>query len=345
MCRKVFTALALVFLLTSCSAKSRLVIYTWSDMFPPEILSEYEKETRIKIKYVNFDENETMMAKLQAARGGKYDLIIADDYMVENVINEGLAQQIDRTQLSRFQNINPLYQGQFYDPSDEYSIPYGAGVQTIVYDPQKIDIVIRGYHDLWDPALEQRIGIIGNFRVINGMALKTLWQSYNTNSLQMITEAGEQLKKLAPNIRLIRDDKLEDELIAGEIYAAVMYTDQATTAKIERPDLKVVYPFEGVGFGIMAAFIPVNAPNSDAAHSFLNFILDPERGARCFEYIRYYSTFSASDSFINEEYRSFLTMSDDFQKNEMEMIQNINPDAEALHEKIFIEFKSATGRR
>ena len=344
--KKNSAVLIVAFILAACSDKQQMVLYTWSDMFPPEIIAGFEKETGIKVRYANFDTNETMIARLMSAKGGSYDIIIADDYMIENVIAEGLAQQIYSSRLSNYRNINPRYRKQFYDPDDAYTIPYGAGVQTIVYDPEKIQIPVNGYFDLWDSSLIQRVGIIDNFRVINGMALKILGESYNTNNVEMISFAGEILKEFAPNIRLIRDDKLEDELVSGEIYAAVMYTSQVTMAKIERPELEVVFPAEGIGFGIMAAFIPVNAPNTGAAYLFLDYILDAGRGAACFEYLGYYSTFSASDPLITPEFREFLTLPEDFiDPKTMEMIQNISPEAEAAHNRVWTEFKSATSRR
>jgi spermidine/putrescine-binding protein len=344
MIKKLTYILVLTLLLASCGNKKSFVLYSWSDMFPQEVLEGFEKETGFKVKYINFDTDETMFAKLQADKKGSYDLIIADDYMVENVIKEGLAQKIDSSLLSNFGNINPIYQKQFYDPSDEYTVPYGAGVQTIVYDPG-IEVPIRGYLDLWNPLLKRKIGIIGNYRVINGMALKVLSESYNTNDLVRIGYAGEYLKKLAPNIRLIRDDKLDDELVSGEISVAVMYTSQVTMAKMAKPELKVVFPNEGIGFGIMAAFIPSKAPNAATAHAFLNYILDPQRGAQCFMTLGYYSTFSASDPYIDAEYRDFLTLPEDFKDfASMEMIQNISPEAEELHNRIWTEFKTAAGQ-
>ena len=346
MLKKILVVLILLPFLAGCGGKPRLVIYTWSDMFPQEILDRFEEETGIKVRYINFDTNETMMAKLHAAKGGSYDLIIADDYMIENAILEGLTQKIDHSRLSNYSNINPLYRKQFYDPGDEYTIPYGAGVQTIVYDPRRVEIPITGYADLWHPTLEDQVGIIDNFRVINGMALKIMGQSYNTNDLETIRSAGELLKTLAPNIRLIRDDRLEDELVSGEIAAAVMYTSQVTMAKMERPDLEVVFPLEGIGFGIMAAFIPSRAPNTDAAYKFLDYILDARRGASCFENLGYYSTFSASDPFIDAEYQEFLTIPGDFTNfDTMEMIQNVSNEAEAVHNLVWTEFKSAAGRK
>jgi spermidine/putrescine-binding protein len=257
-------------------------------------------------------------------------------------IAEGLVQKLDKSKLANYRNINPIYQRQFYDPRDEYTVPYGAGVQTIMYDPRQVRTPITGYADLWNSSFANRVGIIGNFRVINGMALKVLGKSYNTNNLDEIRAAGAELRRLAPNIRLIRDDHLEDELISGEISAAVMYTSQVTIAKMTRPDLEVVFPREGIGFGIMAAFIPSHAPNADAAYAFLNYIMDPQRGASCFEYLGYYSTFSASDRYIAPEFRAFLTLPQGFNTN-MEMIQNISPEAEELHNLIWTEFRTAAG--
>ncbi|MDR2575293.1 MAG: spermidine/putrescine ABC transporter substrate-binding protein [Treponema sp.] len=344
MLKKMVYILVTVLLLGACGNKKSLVLYTWSDMFPQEVLDGFEKDEGIKLKYVIFDTNETMLAKIKADKKGSYDLVIADDYIIEAVIGEGLARKIDRSLLSNYGNINPVYQKQFYDPVDEYTVPYGAGVQTIVYDPT-VGLSIRGYFDLWNPVLKQKVGIIGNHRVINGMALKVLRESYNTNDLKVIGYAGELLKILAPNIRMIRDDKLDDELVSGEVSVAVMYTSQVTMAKMARPELKVVFPNEGIGFGIMAAFIPSKARNAAAAHAFLDYILDPQRGAQCFMTLGYYSTFSASDPYIDEEYRDFLTLPEDFKDfDSMEMIQNISPEAEEMHNRIWTEFKTATGQ-
>jgi spermidine/putrescine-binding protein len=318
-------------------------LYTWSEMFPQEILDGFEKDSGYRINYVNFDYDETMLTKLETSGGGDYDLVIADDYIIETTIEKGLAQKLDKSRLDNYGGLNPIYQGQFYDPRDEYTVPYGAGVQTIVYDPSRVKLRISGYADLWDPGLRNSVGTIENYRVINGMALKVLGKSYNTNNIADIAAAGDRLLALAPNIRLIRDDNLQDELISGEISAAVMYTSQVTMAKMENPGLEVVFPKEGIGFGIMAAFIPSKAPNADAAYTFLNYIMDPRRGAQCFEYLGYYSTYSASDPYISPEYKSFLTLPEGFNTN-MEMIQNISPETDEEHTRVWTAFKSAAGQ-
>lgn len=328
---------------TENTAPKPLTLFTWDEMFPQDILGGFEAETGITINYVNFDYDETMLTRLEAAGGGDYDLVIADDYIIETTIAQGLAQKLDKSRLSNYRNINPIYQKQFYDPADEYTVPYGAGVQTIVYDPGRVKIPISGYEDLWNPALADSVGIIENYRVINGMALKVLGQSYNTGDPDTIRAAGDRLLSLAPNIRLIRDDYLQDELLSGEISVGVMYTSQVTMAKMENPALKVVFPKEGIGFGIMAGFIPSKAPNPDAAYAFLNYIMDAERGARCFEFLGYYSTYSASDPYISKEYVEFLTLPAGF-NIDMEMIGNISAEADEEHTRAWTAFKAEAGR-
>ena len=345
----VLALFASAMVLTGCSQESpkgkeaKLNLFTWEGMFPQDVLDEFTAETGIAINYSNFDYNETMLAKLEAAKGGDYDLVIADDYILETVFAEGLAQKLDRSKISNFDNINPVYQGQFYDPDNEYTVPYGAGVQTIVYNPDEVDIEITGYADLWDESLKNNLGTIVNYRVINGMALKVLGESYNTEDLDVISAAGRKLLELAPNIRLIKDDNLQDDLLSGEIGVAVMYTSQVTTAVLANPDLKIVFPKEGIGFGIMANFIPVNAPNPDAAHQFIDFILQPDVSARCFEYLGYYCTNKAADELINPDYKDMLTLPADF-SGDMEMIQAVGAEAEEAHAKVWTEFKVACGQ-
>jgi spermidine/putrescine transport system substrate-binding protein len=320
---------------------TELNLYTWEGMFPQEVLDDFTAQTGIKVNYSNFDYDETMLAKLETSKGGDYDLVIADDYIIETAISEGLAQKLDKTQIANYGNINPLYQGQFFDSTNEYTVPYGAGVQTIVYNPNSVDVEINGYADLWDASLKSNVGIIANYRVIDGMALKILGESYNTTDIATIDKAGEKLNELAPNIRLIKDDNIQDDLISGEIGAAVMYTSQVTTAMMTNPELKVVYPEEGIGFGIMAQFIPSNAPHADAAHKFIDYILDPEVSAKCYEFLGYYCTNLAAEEYINSDYASFLTLPSDFTSDNMEMIENISAEADEEHVKVWTEFKTA----
>jgi spermidine/putrescine-binding protein len=333
------------------SQNRRLVIYTWEEMIPQEIFDDFTRETGVEVVLKTFEYNEEMLVALEMAEGGEYDLVIADDYIVEFAIAEGLVQKLDKRLLPNLKNVNPFYQHQFYDPRDEYTVPYGAGIQTIVYNPARLPLEINGFSDFWSPALRRRLGITANYRVINGMVLKTMGSGYNETDPAVIEAAGERLIQLAPNIGALQDVDLDELILRGEIDVALMYTDQVFKSMVENPGLKMIFPREGIGFGVMPAFIPVNAPNAQAAHWFLNAIMEPRRGARCFEYLGYYCTFAASEPYINPAYRPYLLLPTEERNGRVvnkfgnyEVMMNLSEEAEAAHARIWDAFNTVLGQ-
>ena len=318
------------------AADSELVLYTWEGMFPQEVLDDFEKETGVKVVYSNFDTDETMLEKLSMSKGGDYDIVIADDYILETAIQEGLAEKLDKDSLENIGNINSLYQGQFYDPDDEYTVPYGAGIPLIVYDPEQVEIDIKGYKDLWDSSLEDSIALTANYRVINGITQLSMGESMNEQDVDVIKKTGEKLLELAPNVRLIQDDNTQNALLNGEASVGFLYTSQVTAALQENPDLKVVYPEEGLGFGVIGMFIPSQAPDNDEAYQFVDYILQPENAAKCFDYIGYYCTNKAADSLLENQ---DLVVPDTVKEGSS--VENVSAEAEEQYNKNWTEFKAA----
>lgn len=314
-----------------------LVLFTWQGVFPQEVLDAFEEKTGAKVIYSNFDTDETMLEKLAQAEGGSYDVIIADDYIIEQAVSAGLVSKVDKENVTHFENINPLYQGQFYDPDNEYTVPYGVGIPLIVYDPELVPFEITGYQDLWNPELEDSVALIGNYRVINGITMLSMGKSMNEEDTETIQEAGEKLLALAPNVRMIQDDNTQNALLNGEASAAFLYTSQVTAALAENPELKVVYPEEGLGFGIMAAFVPAAAPHAELANEFLNYLLEPEVTKQCIEYIGYYNANQAADELVDPAF----VVPDTVSKGEI--VQNVSAEANEAYNKNWIEFKAACG--
>ena len=124
--------------------------------------------------------------------------------------------------------------------------------------------------------------------------------------------------------------------------AAFLYTSQVTKALQANPELKAVYPEEGLGFGTMCMFIPSQAPNAELAHEFINYILDSEVSAKCFEYMGYYSTTKTAEEFMSEEMKPLLILPEDAPGGTP--IENISQEANDAHEKIWAAFQNACGQ-
>lgn len=339
-------SLALIFVLaltalTGCGGKKQeLNLYTWAEYVPADVIADFEKTAGIKVNYTNFETNEEMLAKLSAADGGDYDIIIASDYIIKIAADQGLLSELDKTKITNFGNIDPIYQGFFYDPEDKYAVPYAPGIPLIVYNPDKVSVPIDSYESLWNPALKDQIGLMDTERVVNGMVLKTLGASFNTEDLDVIRQAGDKLLELAPNIRLLHQDQTQNALIQGEVDVAFLFTSQVALALQANPNFKVVYPKEGLGFGVDAAIVPKNAPNKDNAFRFLNYILDGEVGAKIATQTFYLCPNKASYEYLPEEFqKSLMITADDIPEGEF--IMDVSAEAAALHNEIYTAFKAA----
>ena len=64
-----------------------------------------------------------MLAKLEAVKGGDYDIIIASDYIINIARSEGLLKEINKEKVPQlYKNLNPKYLNQYYDPDGLYTI-------------------------------------------------------------------------------------------------------------------------------------------------------------------------------------------------------------------------------
>jgi spermidine/putrescine transport system substrate-binding protein len=339
--------LALVLLLAIPAAapaeeEKVLNILTWADYIDSDtLLTPFEEEFGVKINYDFFDSNEEMLMKLQALEGGTYDIVLASDYAIDIARNEGLILKLDKEQLPNFQNINPNFQGQFFDPTDEYSVPYIAGIPLIVYDPAYVDIEITGYNSLWDESLKDGLVMMDDMRNIIGITLKSMGESFNVTDPEILAAAEEKLMQLKPNIRVLDYNRPDLPLVSGDAIAGYLFTPAVVWALDERPDLKVVYPEEGMGFGIDSLFIPVNAPHPGNAHDFLDFLLRPENGATIAEVQAYICVNQASESYLTDEYKAALYIPDEVMAqihDSMEFIEDVG-EATPLYDEIWVRFK------
>lgn len=313
-----------------------LNIFTYATYFPDDILQEFTEQTGIQINYTTFESNEEMLMKLQAAGGGSYDIVLAGDYIIDMARQEGLISKLDKSKIPNFGNIDPKFQSKYYDETNEYTVPYAAGIPFIIYNPDLVgDVEINGYEDLWNPALADSLVLLDDARMIIGMTLKTMGESFNVEDPAVLEQAKEKLLQLGPNIRALDYSTPYNLMISGETAAGYMFTSQIVTCQNENENFRVVAPEEGLGFGIDSCFIPSQAPHKDNAHQFLNFILDGERSAHISEQILYINCVKAAEPYITNP---SLLITD-------EMIENgefIMPvDTADLYNDIWTEFKQS----
>lgn len=332
--------LAALPLLSSAEEEKVLNIFSWDGYVDyASVIQPFEQQTGIKVNYAPFSTNDEMFKKLQENGASEYDLVIASDYILNTARLEGLMLPLDKEQLPNFANLDERFISQYFDPDNEYVVPYMSGIPLIVYNPDMVQIEIDGFEDLWDPSLADSIGLIDDARVSIGMVLLSMGQSMNTTDDAVLAQAKEKLFALRENIHVLEYENLHNSLISGDISVAYTFTPYVALALDANPNLKVVWPKEGLGFGIDGAFIPANAPHPDNAHAFLNYLLDGQVAATTAEWQYYCTPNAAAQEFLSDAYKNnpvFNGIYDRF--GDAEYVMNLGAD-ESKFQDIWTEFK------
>lgn len=301
-----FLAIALIaaLMLPAAVAEEEKVInvFTWEGYFDETTLAQFEEETGIEVNYSVFASNEEMLLKLQTGDVTDYDIILASDYAISTLRKDGMLLPLDKSLLPNWENLNPDYLNQYFDPENVYSVPYAVGSPMIVYDPSQVEGEITSFADLWDEQFADSLWLINDARVILGETLKMLGYSYNTTDQAQLDEAYEKLSALKPNVRVLDYDLTYNYLTAGEAKAAYLFTPYVALSLLENPELKAVFPSEGIGFGIDSIVIPAGAQHPQNAHAFINHYLDAEVAKFVAEWQAYINPNAAADPLIDPGY-------------------------------------------
>ena len=347
--KKIFALLLALVMMSACAVaetvnqkdEAVLNIFTWEGYIDySTVIQPFEEETGIKVNYATFASNEEMYEKLSAVGGGDYDIILASDYILNMTREAGLMQKFDPAIVTNYSNLNTDFTSQFFDPSNEYVVPYMAGIPLIVYDPAVVEKEIKGFNDLWDPELADSIGLIDDARVTIGMVLLSMGQSMNTTDEAVLAEAAAKLDALKENIHVLEYENLHNYIVSGDVSVVYTFTPFVGFAKDANPDLVAVWPEEGMGFGIDGCFIPVNAPHAKNANLFMEFLLRPEIAAICAEWQYYCSPNAAAQEFLSDAFKArpeFMGIYENIDK--AEFVMNLSTENEQKFQDIWTTFK------
>jgi len=254
-----------------------LNIYTWGNYLPQEIINQFTKETGIKINISQYDNNETMFAKLKTLKYPGYDIVVPSSYYVERMIKLGMLQKLDKSKLTNWHNLNPLLLNKPFDPKNNYSIPYFWGTIGIIVNTKYIDNKkITSWQNFWDATYKDQLMILNDMRDTFGMALLSLGYSINDVNPKHIEAAYLKLKQLLPNIKIFNTDTIPNIYIDEDAIIGMAWSGDCKLAQQENPFLQYIYPREGFALWLDSFAILKDAPHADNAHKFIDFILRPE---------------------------------------------------------------------
>ncbi|HHV94068.1 MAG TPA: ABC transporter substrate-binding protein [Firmicutes bacterium] len=322
------------------SSGNTLTIYNWGDYIDPDLITAFEEETGIKVIYETYESNEAMLTKI-AHGGHSFDIAVPSDYTISRMIEQNMLIPLDHSLIPNLKYIDERFLDLSFDPGNKYSIPYFWGTVGIAYNREMLEgKEITSWNDLWDESLRNQILLVDGAREVIGMALNSLGYSLNETDPEKLLEAQQKLFDLVPNVRAIVGDEIKMLLSTEEAAVGIVWSGEAGAILDENPNLDYVIPTEGSNIWFDNMVIPVTARNVEAAHKFINFMLDPENAAQNTLYVGYSTPNWAAMEYLPEE----LINDERFYPgreitDKLELYENLGKHNQAYYNELFLEFK------
>ncbi len=298
------------------AAETQLNVYNWSDYIGKDTIPDFEKQTGIKVKYDNYDGDDTLQAKLLAGSSG-YDIVVPTSNYMARQIPAGIYQKLDKSKLPNLANLDPglmkiIAQA---DPGNQYGAPYAYGTDGMGYNVQAVQKALGGNApvDSWalvfDPENMSKLkscGVSFLDQAVDVFAatLQYLHKDPNSTNPGDYQVAYETLKKIRPYITQFNSSGYINDLANNDICVAFGWSGDIGIAHRRAVDAKRAYEIkfsnarEGglIWFDIMG--IPKDAPHPEAALAWINYIEDPKVNAGITNEVFYPTPNTAARSFV-----------------------------------------------
>lgn len=290
--------------LDSTAQQRTLNFYNWADYIDPDIISSFEKKTGIKVIQDVYESNEDMIAKLQGGGVSQYDVVVPSEYIIPTMLDLKLLQPLDKSKLSNIKNLSPNFLNHPVDPENKYTLAYLWGTTGLAYRKDKLTSDFkRSWGLIFDPAQQQGpFVLINDQRDMIGSAALFLGYDINTTKKEELQEVQKlllQTKKRSSGF--IDGVGGKNQLLSKIANVAVVYSGEALQASEEDPNIDYFIPEEGAKIWIDLLAVPAQAPHLEAAYQFINYLLDPEVGAKLANYTQFPTPNQASLALINAE--------------------------------------------
>jgi len=337
-----------------------LNVYNWSDYIADDTLQRFEKETGIKVRYDNFDNNEILHAKLVAGKTG-YDVVVPSSYWAKIQADGGLLRKLDKGQLPNLKNLDPSIQQTLagLDPGNQYMVNWLWGFTTVGINVDKVKAALGDVpmpDNVWDLVFKPEyisklkscgVSFLDSATEIIPAALHYLGKNPYSKNPGDYAGVGPLLKSIRPYVTLFSSSGYINDLASGSICVALGWSGDINIARQRALDgktgqrIEALIPKTGglLFFDVMV--IPADAPHPGNAHKFINFIMKPEVHASLTNKVFYANPNKESKPFVKPEVASnptvFLPESD---LKKMKLPEALSNDTRRTMTRLYTSFKT-----
>ena len=310
------STLAIPYVRPSWAQAGTVNVYNWSDYIGETTVADFEAETGIGVVYDLYSSAEEMQAKMLAGSTG-YDVVVMAGLSLPQFVAAGVYQKLDRTRLTGWSNLDPeileIVEG--FDPGNEYSVPYMWGSVGVTYNLDMVkerlpDADLESLDTLFKPENAAKladcgISILDSPTDIGFMVMSYLGIDPNTAGPAEYQKMAEAFAPIREYIATFDNANYLTAIPNGEVCAVNNWSGDYGVAKARAAEagiemnLAYYVPKTGAPAWFDLLCLPSDAPNTDNAYTFVDYLLRPEVIAACSNYTGYANANQAATPFVD----------------------------------------------
>ncbi|GIH90197.1 spermidine/putrescine ABC transporter substrate-binding protein [Planobispora siamensis] len=256
-------------------SKQSVTISVWDGYTPKELPQQVKEKLKTELKVTLHDTNETIMGKLTSGADTGLDVAFVSGQYAQALNEAGLLEPIHPELVPNLANLFPEAKELAYDKGNVFSVPYTWGTTGICYRTDLLKTPPTSWNDLLDPPAEakKKVTMMTTERWLALPAIKALGYSVNTRSDEELAKVKEKLLAAKANLLAYDDTTFGERLKKGE---AVMVEAWDGWCPAGEKNIDFVVPKEGSDLWVDTMVVLKSSKNKEAAHAFINYILDPQ---------------------------------------------------------------------
>jgi spermidine/putrescine transport system substrate-binding protein len=243
--------------------------------------------TTVNYKEV-IDENEGFVSSISnqivAGLDPGWDIITVTDWMVARLVRLGWLEKFDLANMPNFvANVRDVYKATDWDAPMDYHAPWQTGMTGIGCDPTvtgEITSMKSLFED--DPRWHGKVEFLTEMRDAIGLSMLAAGLDPRKPD-RAGCDAAVALMKKAQAAKIVRDVKgnaYTEDLAAGVAVLVMAWSGDIVGLQAESPNLKFVFPDEGVMFWTDNTVIPKGAVHKGTAELMIDYCYVPEHAAQ-----------------------------------------------------------------
>jgi spermidine/putrescine transport system substrate-binding protein len=273
-------------------------------------LTQFSEETGIHVNYFHTIEgNASFMAEiepyLEAGLAPFHDLIVmTNGPQVSKLISSGYLTPLDHSRLVNFDRYaSELVRDPAWDPGNRYSVAWQSGITGIAYRPEAVEALGRAptsIADLFDPALEGRVGMMTDLQDLGSAALLSIGIEPEGSSERQWVKAAEALREQRASgvIAGYYDQSYVRALREGDVWISQAWSGDIFQQQQLGKELEFVVPEEGALLWTDNMLIPRNAKHPADAMALMDFVYRPDIAATIADWVWYVCPVPAAERII-----------------------------------------------